>query len=495
MPFSDPPDASRIDVRTRQTAVPCPNPLAAYLALRPIFGAAGVYLLESLSGPASDRRSATVGFQPLLEISVRRGAVEVTGVAAVRDKAVAAGIGTGTLVETSDGLRLPDDPALWGFVRAVQARFDTGGTPQPGLGFLTFLGYDAVRYLEKLPYVIEDPDGPPDVTFVLYQGQVHVDLRDNSARLLVHESPDWPGLDLTAVTAALTAAPEPDAGLPPVPRPRSISDSTTEDAYVADVARCLHHIGVGDIYQIQIGHELCIESDVDELTIYRRLRQRNPSPYMCLLPIAGRTLIGSSPELFVRVEGDAIAMRPIAGTTSRGADEVENERRVAALRADDKEIAEHVMLVDLCRNDLGRICRADTVEVDEMMVVEDFSHVFHLVSNVTGRLEPDTDAYDVITATFPAGTMTGAPKIRAMEIIEATESSRRGLYAGAFGHIDFSGEMVLALSIRAVVGDGTGYRTRASAGVVADSVPSREWRETLAKMSAAVWAVTGEELL
>jgi anthranilate/para-aminobenzoate synthase component I len=494
MPFADTPGASRVRVRTRRAAVSCASPLAAYLALRPRFGAANVYLLESLSGPASDRRSATVGFGPLLEISVYQGAVRITGVPALREQVVAAGVATGTLAETPDGLRLPDDPALWGLIRAVQQRFDTGG--RPGLGFLTFFGYDAVRYIEKLPYRIADIDGPPDVTLVLYQAQVQFDLRDGSARLLVHESDAWPALDLAALAATLAAATEPGPELPPAPAPRSVTDSTTEDAYVADVATCLRHIALGDIYQVQIGHELRIDSEVDELTVYRRLRQRNASPYMCLLPIAGRTVIGSSPELFVRVEDDAITMRPIAGTTPRGPDQAENDKRVAVLRADEKEIAEHVMLVDLCRNDLGRICRTDTVEVDEMMVVEDFSHVFHLVSNVTGRLEPGTDAYDVITATFPAGTMTGAPKIRAMEIIEETESSRRGLYAGAFGLIDFTGEMVMALSIRTVFGDGAGgYRTRASAGVVADSVPGREWRETLAKMSAAYWAVTGEELL
>lgn len=495
MPFSDPPGTSRVAVRTRRHAASCADPLAAYLALRPMFGASDVYLLESLSGPASDRRSASVGFRPLLEISVYRGAVRIGGEPALRDLAVAAGTDADALVATADGLRLPDDSALWTFIRAVQDRFDTGGTPQPGLGFLAFFGYETVRYIEKLPYRIEDTDCPPDVTLVLYQGQVQFDLKDGSVRVLVHESDAWPELDPETVIAALAAAPETAPELPAVPPARSITDSTTEDQYVADIAKCLEHIAMGDIYQVQIGHELRIESDVDELTVYRRLRQRNASPYMCLLPIAGRTVIGSSPELFVRVEGDTITMRPIAGTTPRGADQAENDARVAVLRADEKEIAEHVMLVDLCRNDLGRICRTDTVEVDEMMVVEDFSHVFHLVSNVTGRLEPGTDAYDVVTATFPAGTMTGAPKIRAMEIIEDTESSRRGLYAGAFGLIDFTGEMVTALSIRTVFGDGSTYRTRASAGVVADSVPSREWRETLAKMSATVWAVTGEELL
>ncbi len=492
MPFSGSSGAFRVPVETQRHAVSCTDPLAAYLAVRSLFGATGAYLLESLSGPASDRRTAAVGFRPLLEISVRRGAVRITGETVLTDLATRAGAEAGALVTEPDGTRrLPDDPALWTLARAVQAQFP----PQPGLGFLAFFGYDAVRYIEKLPYLIDEVDGPPDVTLVLYQGQVQFDMRTGRTTVLAHSADGWPPLDVDQVLAAVAAAPPVEAGAPAVPAPRSIADSTTEAQYVADVAKCLEHIALGDIYQVQIGHELRIESDVDELTVYRRLRERNASPYMCLLPIAGRMVIGASPELFVRIEDDAITMRPIAGTTPRGPDEAENEARVAVLRADEKEIAEHVMLVDLARNDLGRICRTDTVEVDEMMVVEDFSHVFHLVSNVTGRLEPGVDAYDVISATFPAGTMTGAPKIRAMEIIEETETSRRGLYAGAFGQIDFDGGMVTALCIRTVFTDGPVYRTRASAGVVADSVAGREWRETLAKMSAAVWAVAGEELL
>jgi anthranilate synthase component 1 len=216
---------------------------------------------------------------------------------------------------------------------------------------------------------------------------------------------------------------------------------------------------------------------------------------MCLLPLADCTVIGASPELFVRIDGDEVTMRPIAGTVPRTADQAENDRRIATLVADEKEIAEHVMLVDLCRNDLGRFSRARSVAVDEMLAVGTFSHVFHLISTVRGERAEGVDVYDVIAATFPAGTMTGTPKIRAMEIIEATESSRRGRYAGVFGLIDFAGQVNLGLCIRAVFRTGDTYTTRASAGIVADSKADSEWRETLAKMSATHWAVTGQELL
>jgi anthranilate synthase component 1 len=242
---------------------------------------------------------------------------------------------------------------------------------------------------------------------------------------------------------------------------------------------------------VQIGHELAIRSTADPLTVYRRLRERNPSPYMYLATLAGQRVIGASPELFVRIEDRTVTMRPIAGTVPRGGHaDLETSHR---LLADPKEVAEHIMLVDLCRNDIGRIARRDTLHVSDQLAVERYSHVLHLVSTVHGRAEKD--AYDTIAALFPAGTMTGTPKIRAMEIIESVERSRRGLYAGALGLIDVGGYTNLALCIRTLFHHGGVYRTRASAGIVADSAPGAEWTETLAKMSATHWAVTGKELL
>lgn len=188
-------------------------------------------------------------------------------------------------------------------------------------------------------------------------------------------------------------------------------------------------------------------------------------------------------------------MRPIAGTAQRTADQLQNEASISRLKRDEKEIAEHIMLVDLCRNDLGRVCIPRTLEVDELLVVERYSHVYHLVSNVIAKREDDFDIYDVIRATFPAGTMTGAPKIRAMEIIEATETTRRGPYAGAIGMIAFNGDANLALCIRTAVHAGQEYRLRASAGIVADSIPEREWNETLHKMAALYWAITDREIV
>ncbi|MBT2674966.1 anthranilate synthase component I family protein [Streptomyces sp. ISL-14] len=228
---------------------------------------------------------------------------------------------------------------------------------------------------------------------------------------------------------------------------------------------------------------------------YRRLRARNPSPYMYLLPRAEGELIGASPELFFRSVDGEITMRPIAGTTRRGPDPEENDRRIKEMLASSKEQAEHIMLVDLCRNDIGRVSVPGTLPVDRLMTVEGFSHVFHLVSTVRGRLEPGTSAWDALRATFPAGTMSGAPKLRAMEIINALELQTRGSYAGAVGLVDVRGWTELALCIRMITYDAGVFSTQSSAGIVAESRVEAEWDETLAKMGAAYWALTGEELL
>ncbi|WKX69495.1 anthranilate synthase component I family protein [Streptomyces sp. XD-27] len=272
-------------------------------------------------------------------------------------------------------------------------------------------------------------------------------------------------------------------------------DSTDKETFLARVERCLRHIGVGDVYQIQIGHSIEVATDLEPLQVYRRLRARNPSPYMYLVPRAGTTLIGASPEVLLADDGERLVMRPIAGTAPRSGDPETDERRVAALRADEKERAEHIMLVDLCRNDIGRVCLPRTLETERLMTVETYSHVFHLVSTVSGRRDPAHDTWSALRASFPAGTVTGAPKIRAMELIQGLEDGPRGMYAGAVGLVDLRGWSRFALCIRTVVHDGTGYRTQSCAGIVADSTPEGEWRETLHKMAAAHWALTGKELL
>jgi anthranilate/para-aminobenzoate synthase component I len=474
-----------VRVTTEHTPMPAAEPLAAYLALRERFGHDQVYLLESAGGPADDCRAHMIGFGELFSLSVSAGRVLVDGVpvvcAEVRRRI------RPLLDETG---RLLDNRRLWDMIRAVRAVFDAPASDAGDeFGFLAYFGYDVAGYIETLPRLIPTDPGVPDVHLVLYQGMLHIDLTTGSTRLVRHRSPAWSDLDLTGLAELPAAVVPADAGDPP----GEIEDDTDRDTYLSHVDKCLGHIAIGDIYQVQIGHELTIRSDADPVAVYRRLRERNASPYMFLAPLGAHTAVGASPELFVRVENGEVVMRPIAGTLPRGI--VDDDAGAARLAADPKEIAEHVMLVDLCRNDIGRICQKDTLEVREQMVVERYSHLLHLVSTVVGQAAPDVDSYDIIAALFPSGTMTGAPKIRAMEIIEEVEARRRGLYAGALGLIGFGGHVNLCLCIRTLIHHDRTYRTRASAGVVADSDAGREWTETLAKSSAAYWAVTGKELL
>ncbi|WP_225821739.1 anthranilate synthase component I family protein [Streptomyces naphthomycinicus] len=491
-----------LTLEVRRSRCAAPRPLTAYRALAARFGRDQVYLLESAGGPAEDGRRSLVGFGVLLTVTVTRGRVDATGVPALTELATSAMRRALGLPATDGGpLHLPSPGALWTALRALTAVF---ATDEPGedageSGFLAFLGYDTAHYIENLPRLIRPEEELPDLSLALFQGCLSYAPERPHAELVLTGSPAWPPLDTEAVRRTLTAgppgAPADETACPAVPPPYRVRDSTTPERYRDDARQALAHLRAGDIYQVQLGHELTIESDADPVDVYARLRVRNPSPYMYLAPFAGRTVIGASPELFVRKEGDLLTMRPIAGTLPCGADPAEAARRAARLRTDPKEIAEHVMLVDLCRNDIGRVCRRDTLDTPDMLRTERYTRVLHLVSTVTGRTEPGTDVFDVVAALFPAGTMTGAPKIRAMEIIEALETRRRGLYAGAVGVIGHRGHLNLALCIRTLVHDGGAYRTRASAGVVADSDPEREWAETLAKCSAAHWAVTGEELL
>lgn len=482
-------DEPTVRVTTEHTPIPAADPLAAYLALRERFGHDQVYLLESAGGPADDCRAHLIGFGELFSLSVSAGRVRVDGIAAlcaeVRHRI------RPMLDETG---RLLDNRRLWDLIRAAQSVFDA---PASGagdeFGFLAYFGYDVAGYIETLPRLIPSDPGVPDVHLVLYQGMLHIDLITGSTRLVRHRSPAWPDLDLTGLAPFPEAADAGSAAEDAEEGPTEIEDDTDRETYLSHVDKCLGHIAIGDIYQVQIGHELTIRSAADPVQVYRRLRERNASPYMFLTPLGTHTAVGASPELFVRVENGEVVMRPIAGTLPRGI--MDDDAGAARLAADPKEIAEHVMLVDLCRNDIGRICQQDTLEVREQMVVERYSHVLHLVSTVVGQAAPDMDGYDIIAALFPSGTMTGAPKIRAMEIIEEVEARRRGLYAGALGLIGFGGYVNLCLCIRTLIHHDRTYRTRASAGVVADSDAGREWTETLAKSSAAYWAVTGKELL
>jgi anthranilate synthase component 1 len=330
----------------------------------------------------------------------------------------------------------------------------------------------------------------------MYQVMIEYDLVAGTVSISEHLCAAWDSLGIDEVEAIVSkgSAAEPaPVGDEDLPAPTEAADSISRRQYLEAAARALEYIRAGDIYQVQLGHVLSVRSNASPVTVYARLRDRNPSPYCYIAPFGDRTAFGASPELFVGVDDRRVTMKPIAGTFPRGATG-EDESGTSTLRSDEKEIAEHVMLVDLCRNDISKICESKSLSVPDLMSVEQYSHVSHLVSTITGTLRRDCDEYDVLTAAFPAGTMTGAPKIRAIEIIEELETSRRGIYAGAVGLIGFSGDIELALCIRGAVHRGDQFVYRASAGVVADSDPDREWAETFHKLAAANWAITGEEV-
>nr|QUJ09149.1 Lon2 [Streptomyces sp.] len=493
-------------VRVGRSVLPPHEPLRLYAELAAELGQDQVFLFESLNGPDADCRSAVVGCGRLAEVRVFARHIEIDGTEPLRDALLA--------VSEQSGMTAPDDARgarhrrdfdrseqVWELMRRAQRLFAVE-TDVPAdayaFGFLTTLGYGAAWHMERLPER-DAARGGPDATFALFRETVWYDLDGAGASHLRADCADFPDVGAPAVAAAARAAAAPGrAGgpvCPPAPAPRAVRDSVPRDTFLGWVRRCLDHIRVGDIYQIQVGHRIDVETALEPLEVYRRLRYRNPSPYMYLCPGAGGMLIGASPELLFRTEGEQVVMRPIAGTTRRGPVPEENERRVKELLASVKEQAEHIMLVDLCRNDIARVSSPGSLAVEGVMTVEAFSHVFHLVSTVTGRLEPDADVWRTLCATFPAGTMTGAPKLRAMEIIDGLEEQPRGIYAGAVGLIDVRGWSELALCIRTITHDGRTYATQSSAGIVAQSTAEAEWDETLAKMGAAYWALTGEELV
>jgi anthranilate synthase component 1 len=261
---------------------------------------------------------------------------------------------------------------------------------------------------------------------------------------------------------------------------------------LAAVRKAKRHIRAGDIFQVVLSQRFAARlprGAADPFEIYRALRVVNPSPYMYFLRLRDVALVGSSPEMLIKVQGRDAAYRPIAGTRPRGRDERQDTCLEAELRADPKERAEHIMLVDLGRNDLGRVCEYGSVRVEELMFVERYSHVMHLVSDLRGRLRPDVDCFDALMACFPAGTVSGAPKVRAMEIIDALEPTRRGIYAGAILYLDFSGNLDSCIAIRTLVAKGGMAYVQAGAGIVADSVPRREYDETLSKARALLAAL------
>lgn len=378
-----------------------------------------------------------------------------------------------------------------------------------------YIGYGAARWFEDLPDTNPDRLGVPDAFLMLTDTVIIMDHLTRKILVVANAFIDEGHRETGAVQAAYDRAvekieaicallrqpipPEPEEaarekGIPKNAGSRSIEPIDAQllarrEPYMRKVERAREYIRAGDIFQVVLSERFTVPVAAGALDVYRVLRSINPSPYLFYLNLGEFQLVGSSPEVMVRLEGDQVELRPIAGTRPRGATPDEDAVLAEELLADAKERAEHVMLVDLGRNDLGRICRYGTVEVNELMTVEHYSHVMHIVSNVRGRLAPGKDQFDVLAAAFPAGTVSGAPKIRAMEIIDELEEARRGTYAGAVGYFGYSGNLDLCITIRTIIlKDGLAH-LQAGAGIVADSDPAREYEELTNKAKALLRAL------
>ncbi|HEY2067496.1 MAG TPA: chorismate-binding protein [Gemmatimonadaceae bacterium] len=403
------------------------------------------------------------------------------------------------------GARTPDN-AL-DDLDAQLRRYPPVDAPELGAfwsGAVGYFSYDAVRLIERLPSPPPRGDATPDALFVFTDALVIIDNLRAQARVVVGApiGDDTSGAALERAYRAALATVEhtlaklrAPLALPPLDlradAPAATGLSTYDrERFISDVARIKEYIAAGDAFQVLLARRIRVPHDFPSDALYRALRALNPSPYMYHLVLDGTELVGSSPELLVRVEGRQVTVRPIAGTRPRGATAEADAAMADELVHDEKERAEHVMLVDLGRNDVGRIAEYGTVRVSDFMIVERYSHVLHLVSQVDGTLRPELNAIDAFRATFPAGTMTGAPKVRAMEIIDELEPERRGAYAGAVGYIGAGGtRMDLAITIRTcVIADGVAS-VQAGAGIVQDSVPASEWAETESKARAMLTAI------
>jgi anthranilate synthase component 1 len=366
-------------------------------------------------------------------------------------------------------------------------------------GAVGVVGYDWVRFVEDIPDENPSDVDFPDLWFSFPEIVVVYDNVRHSA-LIVRQVEIAPGADLralykeavSAIDATLVRLREPLACLPaspPVRAPMDVERSMEREEFHEIVKRAKEYIEAGDIFQVVLSQQFRIPLQVDPFTIYRNLRLINPSPYLFFLRCEGPVVLGSSPEALVRLDHGRVDVRPIAGTRRRGRDAEQDAVVAAELLADEKERAEHLMLVDLGRNDVGRVAEIGSVEVDEYAVIERYSHVFHIVSNVQGRLRPGLDWLDLLRATFPAGTLSGAPKVRAMEIIDELENLRRGVYGGCVGYIDYSGNMDTAIAIRTMLITDDRIHLRSGAGIVADSDPEYEFQECISKAAALVQAI------
>ncbi|MGE5385179.1 MAG: anthranilate synthase component I [Betaproteobacteria bacterium] len=464
---------NRIPV-TLETFADLDTPLSIYLKLA---NGSYTYLLESVQGGERFGRYSFIGLASPTRIAVYGHQVLVL---------------TGNRIAERENDANPLD-----FIGKFMKRFraaPSAGLPRFCGGLVGAFGYDTVRYVETRLTRTEKPGdlGTPDILLLLSEEIAVVDNLSGKLTLVVYAEPGVPGAYQKARNRLKELLAKLRAPVPvPTEAPAASAPATSvfgEAAFKQAVVKAKQYIRDGDIMQVVLSQRMTKPFNASPMALYRSLRSLNPSPYMFYFDCEDFHIVGASPEILVRLEGDLVTVRPIAGTRKRGASQEEDNALAAELLADEKERAEHVQLLDLGRNDCGRVAQTGSVRLTENMMIERYSHVMHIVSNVEGRLRQGLNALDVLKATFPAGTVSGAPKVRAMEIIDELEPVKRGIYAGAVGYLGFHGDMDLAIAIRtAVVKDGQ-LNVQAGAGIVADSDPASEWQETQNKARAILRA-------
>jgi len=450
------------------------------------------FLLESVEGGVKWARYSFIGTDPflVLRLKLNKLTLEQNGKVETR--------------ETSEPLQLLREK-----LRAYRSPALPELPPFTG-GAIGFFGYDLLQYYErKLPRHRQDDLNMDDMQFmfcdqvivfdhlkhhVLVIGNVHIADGASDKEIEASYRETINRIDDTIRRIQQPIAVQPSRSTPPHdPDLGDISSNLTKQQFLDNVEQAKEFIRAGDIFQVVLSQRFHVETEVDPLHVYRVLRTMNPSPYMYLLKLDDEVIVGTSPELLVKVDDGKVETRPIAGTRPRGATPEEDERLERELLADEKERAEHVMLVDLGRNDLGRVSTFGTVQCDSYMEIERYSHVMHIVSNVTGELRPDKDFYDAFLSCLPAGTVSGAPKLRAMEIIAELENEARGAYAGAIGYLGFSGNLNTCITIRTIIFKNGKAYVQAGAGIVWDSVPENEYQETVNKAKGMLKAIRAAE--
>jgi len=450
------------------------------------------FLLESVAGGEKIGRFSLLGAAPFSTFKARRNKVEI------------AAAGKKRVFETANPIRALAE--YFNEFRPVPRDLLPGANPLLSAGAVGYFAYDIVRYVENLPDAPPDRLGLPDIYFMFFDSIVVFDHVFKTLHVAANARLGG-GSPREAYAAAVrkiediveklrTPVAVHAEGMAMADLGEVAFESTFEkEAFERAVRKCKEYIRAGDIFQVVLSQRLHARTSADPYGIYRALRVINPSPYMFLLRLEGLDLVGASPEVMVKVEDGLMTVRPIAGTRPRGETDEEDKALEEELISDPKERAEHIMLVDLGRNDVGRVAQYDTVKVDEVMIIERYSHVMHIVSNVSGTLRPGMSAFDALEASLPAGTLSGAPKVRAMEILDELEPTRRGPYGGAVGQIDFYGNMNTCITIRTVALIGNDAYVQAGAGIVADSVPEREYEETLNKARGLLKAIAMAERL